>query len=107
MSKYGVLVSLFMALFSSGLVATDVTADITGDVTWNFAGSPYNLKKVGGDIYVKSGATLTIDSTLGAVVINWEGIGGSNDFDLLVGNGSSDLGTIKLKGAANSITFNI
>ncbi|NUQ35283.1 MAG: hypothetical protein HUU29_10115, partial [Planctomycetaceae bacterium] len=83
-----------------------VTTDITADETWNFFGSPYQLNPTPGqNITVRNGATLTIDSSAGPVVIEWLD-DGNCDFDFCIGDGASQPGTLVIN-AVNPITFKI
>lgn len=105
------LLALVAILAAGNLIAsTNVTADITADTTWNSAGSPYRLVGSGlggGDIVIRNGATLTIDSSGGSVDVQW--IGGiiDTDLDLVVGDGSSQQGSLAIKAASGTVTFKV
>lgn len=100
------LLALLILLATPGaLSATTITGDIIADTTWNNAGSPYVLNPAGasgGTITVRNGKTLTIDSSGGAVAIQW-----NEDCDFKIGNGSSEQGTLVIKAASGAVTFQI
>ncbi|MCC6575150.1 MAG: hypothetical protein IT462_15345, partial [Planctomycetes bacterium] len=82
-----------------------VTDDITVDTTWNFWISPITLDPAGtgGNIRVRNGATLTIDSSAGPVDILW-----NEDCDLQIGSASlSQLGYLVVSASSGAITFKI
>ncbi|MCC6575131.1 MAG: DUF4347 domain-containing protein, partial [Planctomycetes bacterium] len=82
-----------------------VTDDITVDTTWNFWISPITLDPAGtgGNIRVRNGATLTIDSSAGPVDILW-----NEDCDLQIGAASlSQLGYLVISASSGAISFKI
>ncbi|MCC6151789.1 MAG: right-handed parallel beta-helix repeat-containing protein, partial [Planctomycetes bacterium] len=83
----------------------EITADITANTTWDSGGSPYIINPSGtsgGTIKVRNGATLTIDSTNGALEVRY-----IEDCDFQIGNGSGDAGDLIIKAAGGTITFKI
>lgn len=94
------LVTACMSL-APALWATTISADITTDTTWNNAGSPYVLDAA--TIKVRSGATLTIDTSGGNVEVQWND-GGQ---DLQIGNGSGDEGFLNLHASSGTIIFRL
>jgi YD repeat-containing protein len=94
-----------LALCAAGLPALTQSGDITTDTTWTSTDSPIVLDPAGasgGIIKVRSGKTLTIDSSGGAVSIEW-----NEDCDLQIGNGIGDGGGLVIKANGNAITFKI
>ncbi|MCC6573202.1 MAG: hypothetical protein IT462_05360 [Planctomycetes bacterium] len=92
-------------LFANSLSALTVSGDITTDTTWTYLDSPITLDPAGasgGTIKVRAGKTLTIDSTGGAVIVQW-----NEDCDLQIGNGSGDDGNLVIKAASGAITFKV
>ena len=99
------LLILTVALLASSLSAISITADITTDTTWTSSDSPVIINPAGssgGTITVRNGATLTIDSSSGNVLVQW-----NENCDLRIGNGSEQ-GTLALKASSGgTITFEV
>ncbi|GIK53798.1 MAG: hypothetical protein BroJett014_27710 [Planctomycetota bacterium] len=106
MTRFLALLALLLcALCGSTLSALTVTGDITTDTTWTSADSPVLLNpsgSSGGTITVRNGATLTIDTSGGAITVNW-----NENCDLAIGNGASEQGTLKIKAASGALTFGV
>ncbi|MBX3458589.1 MAG: hypothetical protein KF696_01340 [Planctomycetes bacterium] len=98
------LAIIALLLAAQAAWALTVTADITTDTTWTSSDSPVIINPAGssgGTITVRNGATLTIDSSGGAVIVRW-----NENCDFRIGDGTED-GTLHLEAAGNAITFEV
>src|SRR5688500_5108167 len=84
--------------------ATTITGDITTNTTWNNAGSPYTLDPAGaaGGTITAKNATLTVDTSGGAVNIHW-----NEDCDFKIGDGSSQAGSLVIQASSGAVNFNL
>ncbi|MCA8936840.1 MAG: hypothetical protein KDB68_11635, partial [Planctomycetes bacterium] len=94
-----ILILACAVLAPAVFASTSITTDIVADTVWDHSGSPYQVRVT--ELKVRSGATLTVDSSAGDVEIEFR----RNGTDFHIGNGSGDEGYLVLSASSGNILW--